>query len=45
MNYRIIRYCKLCKKKFFGTTGKYVEQYCVDCTSKNEKAKKKEELA
>jgi len=45
MNYKIVRYCRLCKKKFFGTTNRFVEQYCSTCKKRNDKAKEKEKLS
>ncbi len=33
--YKIIKYCKICSKKFFATNGRiYNQYYCEDCFKK-----------
>jgi hypothetical protein len=36
MEYKIIKYCINCKKKFFAKKGQSFVRYCVDCKNNME---------
>jgi len=45
--YKMIKFCRLCKKKFFAFKGEYKKNYCDECQAKfdqeNEENKLQEE--
>ncbi|MFC1691583.1 hypothetical protein ACFL0W_05380 [Nanoarchaeota archaeon] len=41
--YKIVRYCKICKKRFFVQNQKYSSYFCEDCNKKYKKAQEEEE--
>ncbi len=42
INYRIVKYCRLCKKRYLVNKGEVKKVYCEGCFDKMFKNRKKE---
>lgn len=40
VDYRIVKYCRLCKKRYLVNRGEKVNNYCSDCIKKFNKEEK-----
>ncbi|MDD5086968.1 MAG: hypothetical protein PHV16_04410 [Candidatus Nanoarchaeia archaeon] len=43
VEYRIVKYCRLCKKRFLVNKGESKKNYCDECQLRLEKEREKEE--
>jgi len=41
IEYTLVKYCRLCKKRFLISRGDKVENYCKDCLKKFRKEEEK----
>ena len=43
MDYKLVKYCRFCKKKFFASRGESRKYYCDDCQAMINNQRKMEE--